>query len=96
MMQFRGLLRRSAFRSLTAVCVLVAVFLNAAPVLADGGIAMSGSFYQEAFEIPQGSSISGPDIYVVVFNNSSDQLKVKMTSQTPPGVRLVLSQSEFT
>lgn len=96
MTQFRGLMRRGAFRGLLAAFVLLAIFLNAAPALADGGIAMSGSFYQQAFEIPQGSSISGPDVYVVVFNNGSDQLKVKMTSQAPSGVQLVLSQSDFT
>jgi len=96
MTQFRVLLRRGAFRGLLATVVLLAVLLNAAPALANGGIAMSGSFYQQAFEIPQGSSISGPDVYVVVFNNGSEQLKVRMIEQAPSGVRLVLSQNEFT
>jgi hypothetical protein len=96
MTPFWNLLHRRVSGCLLAVFVLITVFLPVAPVLADGGIAMSGSFYQQAFEIPQGSSISGPDVYVVVFNNSSNQLKVKMISQAPPGVRLVLSQTEFT
>jgi len=96
MTQFLSLLGRRVVCVLLTVVVFLAVFLNAAPVSADGGIAMSGSFYQQNFEIPQGSSISGPDVYVVVFNNGSEQLNVRMTSQAPPGVSLVLSESEFT
>jgi hypothetical protein len=94
--QFRDLLRRKALRCFLTATILFAVFLNFAPVLADGGIAISGSFYQQVFEIPQGSSVSGPSIYVVVFNNGSEDLQVRMTSQAPPGVSAILSQSDFT
>ncbi|MDO8717045.1 MAG: hypothetical protein Q7J73_09635 [Dehalococcoidales bacterium] len=96
MMRDSRLLKRVFLSSFVVAFVLIVSLVNAAPVLADGGIAMSGSFYQQAFEIPQGSSVSGPDIYVVVFNNSSDPFKVKMTTQAPAGVSLVLSKSEFT
>jgi len=97
MRQYLSLLSNRALLSRLLVVFILAVdFLYAAPAQADGGIAISGSFYQQSFEIPQGSSISGPDVYVVVFNNSADQLKIKMTSQTPPGVHLALSQDEFT
>lgn len=64
--------------------------------MAEGGIAMSGSFYQQEFRIPQGSAVSGPDIYVVVFNNSNNQLSIRMTSRSPAGVDLILSETEFT
>jgi len=94
--QFRDLLRRKALRCFLTATILFAVFLNFAPVLADGGIAMSGGFYQQAFIMPQGSSISGPSIYVVVFNNGSEELQVRMTSQAPPGVSAILSHSDFT
>jgi hypothetical protein len=90
------LLRRSIQVGLLVLVVMSSGFMPIAPVKADGGIAISGSFYQQSFEIPLGSSISGPDVYVVVFNNSSDQIKVNMTSQAPPGMRLVMSQNEFT
>ena len=66
------------------------------PVQAEGGLAISGSFYRQDFEIPQGSSINSPDVYVVVFNNGETSLGVKMTVQTPLGVKINLSQSEFT
>ena len=81
--------------------ILVLAFLSAAlpgalPVQAQGGLAISGSFYQQVFEIPQGSSVSGPSINVVVFNNGNEKLNIKMTSQSPLGVHIVLSQSDFT
>jgi len=97
MTKYLRLLSTGAFLGgLLVALVSGAGFLGAVPVVAEGGIAISGSFYQQPFEIPQDSSISGPDVYVVVFNQSSDQLNVRMTSQTPPGVELVLSHSEFT
>jgi len=76
--------------------LLLAGLLAPAAVQAQGGLALSGSFYQQAFEIPQGSSVSGPSVYVVVFNNGAEDLKVKMSSQAPLGVNITLSQSEFT
>jgi len=96
MRRFRGLLRSKLLRSLSAAAAVLAALLGAGPALADGGVAMSGSFYQQSFEIPQGSAIGGPDVYVVVFNNSNNQLKVRMTTQAPPGVSIVLSHKEFT
>jgi uncharacterized membrane protein len=66
------------------------------PVQAEGGLAISGSFYRQDFEIPQGSSINSPDVYVVVFNNGETSLGIKMAVQTPLGVKINLSQSEFT
>ncbi|MBN1191822.1 MAG: hypothetical protein JXA46_18870 [Dehalococcoidales bacterium] len=86
---------RAGLVCLVTAVLLMAFFTSAVPVLSDGGIAMSGSFYQQNFRIPQGSSISGPDVYVVVFNNSGNDFRIRMTGQTPPGVRLVLSQDEF-
>ncbi len=93
---FFSMLIRRAIWKLTVVIIATSCVFYSIPLNAEGGIAMSGSFYQQAFSIPQGSSISGPDVYVVVFNNSGEQVKIRMTGQTPPGVRLVLSQSEFT
>ena len=69
--------------------------LGVVPAQAEGGLAISGSFYQQVFEIPQGSSVSGPSINVVVFNNSNEKLNIKMTSNSPLGVHILLSQSGF-
>ena len=62
---------------------------------AEGGIAISGSFYRQAFEIPQGSAISGPDIYVVIFNNSQEEITVQMSTEAPPGVNINLTYQDF-
>jgi hypothetical protein len=69
--------------------------ITATPARADGGIAMSGSFYNQSFQIPQGASASGPSIYVVVFNQSTEEFTVNMSTVAPPGVTLDLSRSSF-
>jgi hypothetical protein len=75
--------------------LLMASLLMAQPAKA-GGLAMSGSFYRQEFEIPLGTSFSTPDVYVVVFNNGSDDFNISMTTETPAGVELVLSAKDFT
>lgn len=74
---------------------LILSLVVAPAVSAQGGLALSGSFYRQDFKVPQGTSIESPDVYVVVFNNSSSGMDVRMTTEAPAGVALVLSQSEF-
>jgi hypothetical protein len=74
--------------------LLVAGLLLPPPAFA-GGLAMSGSFYRQEFEIPQGTSLSTPDVYVVVFNNSSEDFNISMATEAPAGVELVLSEKDF-
>ncbi len=62
---------------------------------AEGGIAISGSFYRQAFEIPQGTTVSGPSIYVVIFNNAQEEAKVRMSTEAPPGVNINLTYQDF-
>jgi hypothetical protein len=88
----------SSFRK--AICLgwllaLLSTVIWVAPVQAQGGFAMSGSFYSQKLELPQGTSLRTPDIYVVVFNNSDDDINVKMTTNTPPGVTIILQEYEF-
>jgi hypothetical protein len=83
-----------------AICLgwllaLFSVVIWVAPVQAQGGFAMSGSFYAQKLELPQGASVRTPDIYVVIFNNGSEDINVKVTTDSPPGVTLVLSESDF-
>jgi hypothetical protein len=66
-----------------------------APVQAQGGFAMSGSFNAQKLELPQGTSLRTPDIYVVIFNNSDQDLNVKITTNVPYGVSLVLTADDF-
>lgn len=74
----------------------LANLIVASPVQAEGGLALSGSFYRQNFEIPQGASVSGPDIYVVVFNQSDKEFGVRMTTKVPLGVNITLSHQDFT
>jgi len=75
--------------------LLLAGLLMPAPAFA-GGLAMSGSFYRQDFEIPLGTSLSTPDVYVVVLNNGSEDFNISMSTETPTGVELVLSAKDFT
>jgi hypothetical protein len=74
--------------------VLLSFLLTPLPVKA-GGLAMSGSFSHQQFELPQGVNISSPDISVVIFNNADDALKINMTTEAPMGVELALSEEDF-
>jgi len=54
--------------------------LGPARLEAADGIAISGSFKNQVFLMPQDSSASGPSINVVVFNNSDEDFQVTMTT----------------
>jgi hypothetical protein len=87
--------RRRVWWLATLSLLLMASLLVAQPAKA-GGLAMSGSFYRQQFEIPLGTSLSAPDVYVIVFNNGSDDFNISMATETPTGVELVLSARDFT
>jgi hypothetical protein len=84
--------RRAAYFALLLILTSFCCLLSAQ---AQGGFALSGSFYAQEFELPQGASLKAPDVYVVVFNNTDADFDVKMTTETPLGVKLVLSEDDF-
>jgi len=90
-------LRYKAGRGVICLTLLLAVsgIFGALPAQAAGGFALSGSFSAQKFELPQGSNLKTPEVYVVLFNNTDSDLNVRMTTQTPPGVRLVLTADDF-
>lgn len=81
--------------AICALAFLSAGVISNCPVNAGGGIALSGSFSSQTFEIPQGSSVSAPSVDVVVFNNLDDAIGIRMSAQAPVGVTVNLSESEF-
>ena len=88
--------RRVAVLTVTlTLLVWLAGFPVPAAVLAQGGLAFSGSFHNQSFVIPQGASVSGPSIDVVVFNNGSEAINIRMLSQSPPGVAINFSNPQF-
>lgn len=82
-------------KGITPLLVFMAVLCLPPAAAADGGIAVSGSFYRQDFVLPQGASISGPSIDVVVFNNGEAPLAVRMLTTSPPGVEVSLSSNDF-
>jgi len=69
--------------------------LPASPVQA-AGMGISGTFSSQHFQLIPGESLSTPDIYVVVFNNTESEMLVKLTPETPAGVELILSAMDYT
>lgn len=63
---------------------------------AQGGVAISGSFYRHHFQMLAGESLVTPNIYVMIFNQDSREANIKLTSQAPAGVEIILSSgTEF-
>jgi len=80
------------------IAPLIALWLVlglAIPAQAQGGIAISGSFYRQEFRLPQSTTLKSPEVYVVVFNNSSSNVDIRITTETPVGVKLLLSADDF-
>ncbi|MGD0352147.1 MAG: hypothetical protein ABSB38_01400 [Dehalococcoidia bacterium] len=80
---------------LALLSLLLMASLLLPPPANAGGLAMSGSFYRQDFEIPQGTSLSAPDVYVAVFNNGTEDFNIRLATETPAGVELVLSENDF-
>ena len=74
--------------------LLMASLLLPPPAFA-GGLALSGNFSRQDFETPQGTTLNTPDVYVTVFNNSDEDINIRITTQTPAGVELLLSEEDF-
>lgn len=96
-MNWHSCLKRGVVRFVPLIpLLLLAGLFVAAPAQAQGGLAISGSFYRQAFEIPQGSSVSAPSVYVVVFNQGDEEFGIRMTWEAPVGVNINLSHDDFT
>ncbi len=59
------------------------------------GVAMTGTFYTQVFEIPLGAEVSAPSVYVVVFNHGEEESLFNMSGEAPFGVEVVFSEDEF-
>jgi hypothetical protein len=84
-------------RNLVFLTLLVIAMLSLAlpaPVAAQG-LAISGTFYRQHFQLLPGETLRKPDIYLLVFNHEDEDIRVKLTTRTPPGVAIMLDQSNF-
>ncbi|MFC2045270.1 hypothetical protein ACFLUH_01140 [Chloroflexota bacterium] len=83
--------------NLPLVILLVAVLAltTATPVQAQG-VAISGNFGSQHFQLIPGQSLNTPDIYVVIFNNGEEDIIARLIPDTPIGVDLILATTELT
>jgi hypothetical protein len=90
--------KKQLFLIATLLITVLSLISFASPttVRAEGGIAISGSFYRQHFQLTPGESISNPDINIVVFNNYDETIDIKLSTETPPGVTIDFAQDEFT
>ena len=79
-----------------ATLIWVCSLCGGLAVHAEGGLAISGDFYRQEFNLPVGTSLDSPGVFVVVFNTSDAAFSVVMRGVTPDGVTLSFSNPEFT
>lgn len=78
------------------ILILITLLGFACPLPAAAqGLAISGTFYRQHFQLLPGENVSTPDIYLVVFNHNDDDIMVELTTQTPHEVEIMLGQSYF-
>ncbi len=92
----KHLARKRWARCLAHLIPIIALLslLLVSPVQA-GGMAISGTFSGQHFQLIRGENLSTPDVYVVVFNNTDSDMQVKLIAETPSGVELILSTTDF-
>ncbi len=90
-----GKSRRGLISGLLLLFLVLAAFSPTPAVHAQAGIAMAGTFSQQIFELPQGTEVSSPSIYVVVFNHTAEELNVHMLVTAPFGVEVLFDQTSF-
>ena len=95
MLRQSGNNRRRLIPSLLLLVLALAAFSPTATLYAQADIGLSGTFHQQIFELPQGTEISNPSIYVVVFNRSTEELNVQVLSEAPFGVELLFDHTTF-
>ena len=96
-MKLRSLGKRIALSAaMLALFAISSGFITPEVALADEGIAMSGTFAGQKYEIPSGSSVSSSEIFVTVISGYQYNIGIQMTCVTPVGVNINLSKTDFT
>ena len=88
-------LARGRFLPLAILLVVILTIAIPLPVQAQG-MAISGNFGSQHFQLIPGQSLTTPDIYVRVFNNGKEPLRMKLIPTTPLGVALILPTTDLT
>jgi len=78
------------------IIIAITLLSFALPIPAEAqGLAISGTFYRQHFQLLPGETLHTPEIYLVVFNHNDKDIRVKLITQTPPGVEIMLDRSSF-
>lgn len=70
-----------------------ASFFFAGNALADGGVAITGSFSTYIYKIVQGETIDTPQVNAVFVNNSDKRITLNLSYKTPEGVTILLADT---
>ena len=95
MNRLEGSGRRRLVSGLLLLSSILTPLLTGPAALADDGIALAGTFHLQEYELPQGTEIGNPSIYVVVFNHGDEDMNVRMLVDAPFGVEIALDETEF-
>ena len=96
MMWFNNGIRKGAFLApFLLALIIMTMALPPQPVQAAGQIAVTGTFYSQDFEIPQGVTVANQSIYVVVFNQGDSEFTAHLTPSSPKEVELSFSKQDF-
>jgi len=87
--------RRRLIYSLLLLFFTAAIVLPTPAVYAQTGIALAGTFHQQKYELPQGTEISNPSIYLMVFNHGDEPMNISMSIDAPFGVEVLIDEMEF-
>ena len=87
--------RLRVLSSLILIVITLLTFAFPRPAEARG-LAISGNFYRQHFQLFPGETLRTTGVYLMVFNHEDEDIRVKLTTQTPPGVEIILDRSYFT
>ena len=88
-------IRRRLIYSLLLLIFIAPIAFPVPAVNAQGGVALAGTFHLQEYELPQGTEISNPSIYLVVFNHGDEPMNISMSIDTPFGVEVLIDEMEF-
>jgi hypothetical protein len=71
------------------------LFLLLPTNLSAQGLAITGNFSSQDFELSPGESSAGIDTYVVVINTNETPIRVNVNTETPEGVTLSIAEYDF-
>jgi len=80
--------------ALAMMSALLTFVLFAAPAVAQG-LGFSGDFYRQEYVLAQGETSGDIEAFVIVDNPGTEQINVKMHTETPDGVTIILPEEDF-